>query len=318
MAFKACFVGLGSIGSRHLNNLSGILLSRGVELEAHALRSSDSPLADDIRSLVSREVQEPSGLDSEYDAVIISNPTSMHFETLKELSSISSAFFVEKPLFATVERSPGELQLPKGVVCHVACPLRFTSVVRYLKEYLSKHKAFSARAICSSYLPEWRPGKDYRHVYSASREMGGGVRIDLIHEWDYATYLFGIPREVELIYGRYSGLEIDSEDLAAYIARFDGLLYELHLDYFGRSPKRTIDIYTDDHVVTGDIRGSKILIDDVASEIFFEEPNDKYLREMEYFLSVAARERESMNTLEAAYSVLGLALGHNSEKAGTL
>jgi hypothetical protein len=121
-----------------------------------------------------------------------------------------------------------------------------------------------------------------------------------------------------LIYGRYSGLEIDSEDLAAYIARFDGLLYELHLDYFGRSPKRTIDIYTDDHVVTGDIRGSKILIDDVASEIFFEEPNDKYLREMEYFLSVAARERESMNTLEAAYSVLGLALGHNSEKAGTL
>ena len=72
----------------------------------------------------------------------------------------------------------------------------------------------SARVICSSYLPDWRPGVDYRTVYSAHKALGGGVTIDLIHEWDYLVDLFGVPQKLYNFKGTYSDLEIDSDDLS--------------------------------------------------------------------------------------------------------
>ena len=51
--------------------------------------------------------------------------------------------------------------------------------------------------ICSSYLPDWRPGVGYHTVYfSAHRRLGGGVTTStLIHEWDYLVELFGVPEK---------------------------------------------------------------------------------------------------------------------------
>ena len=44
-------------------------------------------------------------------------------------------------------------------------------------------------------------------TYSAHKDMGGGVSIDLIHEWDYLTYLFGMPSEIYSILDKVSDLE---------------------------------------------------------------------------------------------------------------
>lgn len=41
------FVGLGSIGTRHLNNLAEVCARRGIEFKADALRSSLRPLPGD-------------------------------------------------------------------------------------------------------------------------------------------------------------------------------------------------------------------------------------------------------------------------------
>ena len=41
---RALFVGLGSIGTRHLKNLCGRCASRGIPLQVDALRSSTRPL----------------------------------------------------------------------------------------------------------------------------------------------------------------------------------------------------------------------------------------------------------------------------------
>ena len=56
-------------------------------------------------------------------------------------------------------------------------------------------------------------GVDYRTVYSAHKAMGGGVTIDLIHEWDYLVELFGVPDKLYNFKGTYSDLEIDSDML---------------------------------------------------------------------------------------------------------
>ena len=49
--------------------------------------------------------------------------------------------------------------------------------------------------------------------YSAHKRLGGGVSIDLIHEWDYMSYLFGFPDKVVNMRGTYSKLEIDSDQV---------------------------------------------------------------------------------------------------------
>ncbi len=121
---------------------------------------------------------------SEYDIIFITNPTFLHYETLKRCLTLSNNIFIEKPLFENSNYDLNELTIKDSGIYYIACPLRFNPVIDYLKEHLSKYSVYSVRVICSSYLPEWRNNIDYRNNYSAKKELGGGVSLDLIHEID--------------------------------------------------------------------------------------------------------------------------------------
>ena len=57
---------------------------------------------------------------------------------------------------------------------------------------MSASRPLSAHVSCQSWLPDWRPGRDYRESYSARADEGGALR-DLVPELDYATALLGRP-----------------------------------------------------------------------------------------------------------------------------
>ena len=301
-------MGVGSIGKRHLTNLHDIYSRKKLKLEVHALRSENRPLENSIIKLIDKQIFEIKKLDCNYDMILLSNPTSLHYEYLKELIPYSKNFFIEKPLFDQSDYELKNLNLDKESLYYVACPLRYTSVIKYIKELVSNNHIYSARAICSSYLPDWRKDVDYTKVYSASKENGGGVCIDLIHEWDYITYLFGFPIETKSFNGKVSDLNITSEDLAVYIARYVDKFIEIHLDYFGRVPSRYIQLFTKEITIIGDIIGSKISFSDGRESITFNDPpNDKYIREMEYFLELCERKKENLNDICYALKTLKLA-----------
>ena len=188
--------------------------------------------------------------------------------------------------------------------------MRWCGVYLALKELLGSLRPYSARVICSSYLPGWRPGVDYRQVYSAHKAMGGGVTIDLIHEWDYMVDLFGPPLACYNFKGTYSHLEIDSDDLSVYIARYPNMLAEIHLDYFGRTYRRSIELFCRDGTVTADFGAGTLTLADGTVERHEEPLNQRYLREMEYFVDYALQGRgESVNSPGMALDVLRLTLG---------
>ena len=140
--------------------------------------------------------------------------------------------------------------------------------------------------------------------------MGGGVSIDLIHEWDYLADLFGTPLETANFRGTYSELEVDSDDLSVYIARYPSLLAELHLDYFGRTYRRTLELFCKDGTLTADFGEGTLTLPDGRVERYEEDVNQRYLREMEYFLDYALTgSGESLNSPRMALSVLRLAQG---------
>ena len=192
--------------------------------------------------------------------------------------------------------------------------MRWCGTMLALKELLPQLRVYSARVLCSSYLPSWRPGVDYRTVYSAHKDMGGGVTIDLIHEWDYLAELFGMPEEIYNFKGTYSHLEIDSDDIGVYIARYPQLLCEVHLDYFGRTYRRSIELFCENGTVTADFGAGTLTLENGTVRTYPEEVNQRYLREMAYFVDYALHGTgPSVNTAATALQVLRLTMGEKAE-----
>ena len=236
---KVCFIGLGSIASRHMKNLKDIF---GEEIKIDVFRSGNGkPLDVALQSMIGQVYYDYANLPTDYDVMFITNPTRLHYETLLTVQNHAKHFFIEKPVFETGYEEIERLELKSDSVYYVACPLRYTNVIQYLKKNIDFSKVYSMRCISSSYLPDWRPGTDYRNTYSARKELGGGVSIDLIHEWDYISFLLGQPQKVQCFIGKKSNLEINSDDVAVYIAEYPDKFVELQLDYFGRASSRRIE-----------------------------------------------------------------------------
>ncbi len=305
---KVLFIGLGSIGTRHLKNLAAVARGRGIKLQVDALRSSKRALAAEVEELLDNQFETAQDTAQFYDVVFITNPTNQHFETIKAFSGKAGAFFLEKPLFEDAGYTLEGCGL-EGKKAYVACPMRHSETFRQLKAAAAGQKVYSARLICSSYLPEWRPNVDYREVYSAKKEMGGGVSIDLIHEWDYLIDLFGLPEVCYNLQGRYSDLEIDSDDLSIYIARYKTLLAEVHLDYFGRTYRRTAELFLKGGILTADFGARTVTLPGGEVIDCAEDTNQWYIHEMNHFLNFLEGKEENMNPPKLALAAMRIAQG---------
>lgn len=312
MNYKIAFVGLGSIATRHLKNVAAFLSNRGDTFSIDLYRSQMRPLPEELAALV--EVvylyAEEIPAERQYDVVFVTNPTSIHYETLEKFCKNTKSFFVEKPVFDSTSVDEEIFEKLKGIKSYVACPLRYNAVLQYVKKNVDLNQVYSARAISSSYLPDWRPGQDYRQTYSAHKDMGGGVSIDLIHEWDYLTWLFGKPTECKQVISKVSNLEIDSDDLAIYIGRNEKTSFELHLDYFGRRTLRTLDLFTDKDTIHCDlIDGTVSYLKEGKTVKLESERNAFQMKEIEHFFEIINNKTDNDSTPEHAYRVLKIAKG---------
>lgn len=303
-----CFVGLGSIGLRHLINLNNILKERDLEFKIDALRNNKLNILAEYNSLLKDIYYDINELQNDYDIIFITNPTFLHYDMITNLLDKTKHLFIEKPLFDKTTYDLTNLSLKQSGIYYVACPLRYHPVIKYMKSIVDELNVYSIRAISSSYLPEWRKGVDYRDVYSSKKSMGGGVSLDLIHEWDYITYLFGFPEQVYNMNGKFSDLEIDSEDLSIYIARYKDKLAEIHVDYIGRQPVRTCELYCDDFVIYIDFIKSEVKYVGKINNCLQFEKEDMYMNEMNYFLDMIYNNALNINDLNHAFKVLKIAI----------
>jgi predicted dehydrogenase len=311
--YKIAFVGLGSIATRHLKNVHAYLASQGDSCTVDLYRSSlGRPLADELQPQVSNTYLYADEIpaDRQYDVVFVTNPTSIHYETVERFAAHTKSFFIEKPVFDSTEVDEKIFVTIKDIPSYVACPLHYNAVLQYVKRKVNPDDVICARAISSSYLPDWRPGQDYRKTYSAHKDLGGGVSIDLIHEWDYLTWLFGMPTECKQIINKVSNLEIDSDDLAIYIGKNDKTTFELHLDYFGRQTQRTLDLFTADDTIHCDLIAGTVSYLKKGETIKLEsERNAFQMAEIAHFFEIINNKTINDSTPEHAYQVLKTAKG---------
>lgn len=312
MELNVCFIGVGSIAKRHIRNLREICNINHIELHIDALRHNNHYMIDGHELLgIENNYFQYEQIDKIYDVVFITNLTEMHLEAINKSRRIGKNFFIEKPIvsYAQVNKF-SSVRMREGAIYYVACPMRYNAVIQYIKNNINLNDVISVRCISSSFLPEWRTGVDYRNTYSAHKKMGGGVSIDLIHEWDYLIYLFGKPERVHCFLGKKSNLEIDCEDCAIYIAEYWDKMVELHLDYFGRKTIREIMIFTNRDTIIGNLVDNKMIFLKSGKTIDFQEKRDDFQKkELEHFMNIVLYGEENDSTVDHAIDILEITQG---------
>jgi predicted dehydrogenase len=258
-------IGYGSIGQRHVRNL----IALGYD-DIVLFRKIGS--GNEHNLLEYNKIQK--FIDAQLDTVIIANPTSLHAEYLKRVLAQDIHVLAEKPLVATLEEWQSlQDQLMNYIgIGMTAYNMRFHPCVREIQQILANDKLgkiYSARFFVGQYLPDWKPGTDYSKSYSASREMGGGVLFDLIHEIDLACQLVGEPTgPVSSLVDKVSELLIETEDLVELFYRTnDNSFVSIHLDCLTRGYQRYIEIVCEQGSLRADLFSNKVTVTDESGEV---------------------------------------------------
>ncbi len=173
-----------------------------------------------------------------FDVAIVCTPTAMHTEAIKNLllAKIPN-IYIEKPVSHSLSGVSELLTLSKQYNNNVVVgfDLHFDPGMQKVKQLLEDRaigKVVSVNAQVGQYLPDWRPQEDYRKGMSARVETGGGVMLDLVHEFDYLLWLFGNVKSIACQYTNSGALEIETEDTSDVLLRFEnGIIGTIHLDY---------------------------------------------------------------------------------------
>jgi predicted dehydrogenase len=147
---------------------------------------------------------------------VIATDTRSHVEDGLAAIEHGLDVLVEKPLATNADGARrlngGARQAGRSIF--TACVLRFSESLNTFRELLDEAGCLhSVRIECQSYLPDWRPGRPYRDSYSARSDEGGVLR-DLVHEIDYAGWLYGWPASVQARLRNLGTLGIAAEELA--------------------------------------------------------------------------------------------------------
>ncbi|MBF0326066.1 MAG: Gfo/Idh/MocA family oxidoreductase [Alphaproteobacteria bacterium] len=301
-------LGLGSIGLRHARNL----LSLGVRVIGY------DP-SEERRSMLAAEGGLPAVHRDEAlaaaTAAVIASPSGRHFDDMRAGLDAGCHLFVEKPLAHTTEGLAALLDQAdeSGKVVAVGFNLRHHPAV------LQAHRAIReghlgrplwARLELADYLPHWRPGTDFRQGY-ANDPKTGGVIFDIVHEFDLAAFLLGVP-EVKACVAAHTGtLGLESEDLADMVLVHPGGAQSLvHVDFVSRPRRRHTLVYGTEAAMHLDLDARKLSIvrgDGVplAEHQFPGAYADDYLDEMTSFLACCRGEaqpscpgREALDVLD--------------------
>lgn len=299
-------VGLGSIAQKHIEALKILKLNAKI----YALRSNpNSEIQEGINNIYNLE-----NLNVSFDFAIISNPTNLHYEFIEKLAHKEIPLFIEKPAVHKLQNVTELIDLieDKQIVTYVACNLRFHPCIEFLKKKIESQnkKINELNVYCGSYLPGWRPGKDFRTIYSANAEMGGGVHLDLFHEFDYIIWLFGHPNKSNSVLRNVSSLNINAVDYANFNLQYNSFTASVVLNYYRRKPKRAIELLLDNQTLTIDLINNCITDDN--GNIVFEAPNftvkETYVSQLKYFIDCLEGNNKPMNSLKESIEILKIVL----------
>jgi predicted dehydrogenase len=313
---KALFVGLGSVGQRHLRNLQELL---GDDLQAIAWRAArTAPLLDGrggVDAGVELSAHYPirefdtleAALSERPDVAFICNPNSLHVGPARAVVAAGCDVFMEKPVSHSAD-GVSELiaeAAEREKIVAVGFQYRFHPGLVLAKQWFEEGRIgqlVSASLVNGEYMPGWHPYENYRTSYGARSDLGGGALVSQIHEFDTAFWFFGEPERVFAVGGQLSRLELDVEDSATVLLKMvvDGrsVPVDIHLDYLQSPPARSFTIVGDEGRIVWHDQMKSVTLERINEGLVesrsFEDfdRNEMFMDELRDFIT-SVRERRS-------------------------
>lgn len=317
--YKVLIIGLGSIGRRHINILKEI-----IDCNIFVLRQKNK-VKKRIPAVEEYIFNWDDVQNKSIDFAIICNPPVFHVDTAIILAQKSIPFILEKPVCVSMNKVPQLIKIvnDKKLPVLVGFNLRYHDLYKKIKEITDSNKLgkiYSFFAETGQYLPEWRDFY-YTRSYSAHKELGGGVILDLTHEIDLAFDLLGEINWLSCLKVKMSSLKIDTEDIAEItLSHKNGGISHIHLDYLQKEYTRKFKLIFEKGEIFWDYSLGKIkLTSKNKSSEFFQPKNyirdDTFKSQLKHWMNVLNGKEKPLTTLEKGIYVSKVALcAHNSSE----
>lgn len=329
---KILLIGLGGIGQRHARNLRR-LLGPDLDLIAYRARALSGVVTPELGLDSTKSVEHEynvrrcptlsAALGESPDIAFVCNPSSMHMDTALQCAAAGCDLFIEKPLSHNLADVYKLINLVSAhdSIATVGYQMRFHPSLQHLRAILSAGaigRPLAVRAVVGEFLPSWHGYEDYRTMYASRSELGGGVILSQIHEFDYLYAMFGLPLRVFAIGGHWSSLEIDVEDTASILLECatEGRALPVHvqLDYLQNPPMRGCEIVGDQGKVRIDLITNETILyardgsKGERTKIENFERNQLFVDELKLFLQCVETRRQPIVTLQDGVQSLRIAL----------
>ena len=232
-------------------------------------------------------------------------PASTRLDHARIFSRNGLPTIFEKPLAVSSDegRKVLDLYLQRGVPMKVGYNLRKLRAFDYVRGILRDRTLGAikcAELSVGQYLPDWRPGRDYRSTVSAqSAFSGGGVLLELSHEINYAIGLWGTVRSMTGQTSFSSELEIDAEDQAEGRLSFgsgEGAQeVSIELDFLRRTPERWCHIVGRDGALRWNLISNDVTVESTRGSTvrhFDDSLLDTYARDIHEMMDKVPTSRD--------------------------
>ena len=320
---KILFIGLGSIGRRHLRNVATLRpgAQRVVLRRPESIHSLDGlPDFCYVHSLEEAARLRP-------DMAFISSPAPFHVPAARTLAEMGVSLFVEKPLATSLDGIGELLDLceARSLTTMIGYNLRYYTGLQELRQAISEGsigQLLSLQAEVGHWLPDWRPGTNHLDGVSARPDLGGGVLNELSHELDYLRWIAGDVTQVSANVVSTGLLGSPVDDLADVLLTFaNGCTAHAHMDMLQRTYRRQCRAIGTDGTLEWRWAGHTVTLlrPGMAPVSLFSaadyDANTMYIDQTEAFLSAAEKAAQTSPSLADGCETLKVILATRESSA---
>jgi len=248
------------------------------------------------------------------EAAIIATPSIYHIQQAINLIEGDVHVLIEKPLSNSLKNIDRLLKVNKKTetVALVGYCLRYNSGANKFNKMLQDvdiSQILHVQVDCSSYLPDWRKGQDYRKSVSAKSDLGGGVLTELSHEFDYIRWFFGDMKNVSANIQNSGVLDIDVEDSADMIFESEkGIKISVHLDFNSQKTTRRCFVRCSNGDLIWDVLKNQIIWSpkngDEELETYPNDQNYIYRKQLEHFFDCIENNKKPLVSINDGIAVM--------------